>query len=166
MRSTAGASARSRISRDACCQSRKVSRRGGPATSRPSASVGAARGAAAALRNTRRLTRTPNATCHIPDLLLPRMVLPLDVLLHVSAVEPDVAQVAARVALCLVAEVLRFRITALASSGHGPGAHAIAELDDRHEAVAGGAVHLLRAAVGTRAERGQRSPAGGGERNR
>src|SRR5262245_13194288 len=94
------------------------------------------------------------------------MVLPLDVLLHISAVEPDVAQVAARVALRLVAEVLRLRIAALASGSHCPGAHAIAELDHRHEAVAGGAVHLLRAAVGTRAERGQRAPAGRRERNR
>ena len=92
-------------------------------------------------------------------LLLPRPVRPLRVLLDVRAVEVDLAQVAGGVALGLVVEVRRRRIAALAAGAHRPRPHAVAELHHRHEAVAARAVHLLRARVGARAERRQRSPA-------
>ena len=49
------------------------------------------------------------------------MVLPLDVLLDVVAVEPDVTQIAGRVPLGLIAEMLRLRVAALAARGNCPG---------------------------------------------
>src|SRR6185295_17772142 len=64
---------------------------------------------------------------HLMSRSLARMVLTFDVLLDIVAVEPHVAQVAGRVALGLIAEVLRLRIAALAARGHRPGAHPIAE---------------------------------------
>src|SRR5262249_43671881 len=154
IRSTAGASARSRASRDTCCQSRNVSSRVGPAARR-AVSAGAVTHAATVVRNVRRLM------C-----LLSRVILPLDVLLDVGAVEPDVAQIAGRVSLSLIAKVLGLRVAAPAPGGDRPGADAVAELDDGDEAVAGGAVHFLCAAERARAERGERSPAGGRERHR
>src|SRR5262245_16072403 len=53
----------------------------------------------------------------------------------------------------------RGRIAAFAARCHRLRAHAIAELHDGDEAVAGIAIHFLRAFVGTRTERSQRSPA-------
>src|SRR4051812_3988122 len=90
------------------------------------------------------------------------MVVPLDVLLDVVAIEPDVTEIAGRVALGLIAEVLRFRVAAFAACGDRSRADAVAELDNGDEAVAGGAVHLLRP-VGARAKGRQRAPPGGGE---
>ena len=57
-------------------------------------------------------------------------------------------------------------IAALAAGGDRLGPHLIAELDDRDEAVAARAVHLLRAWIGARAERRQRAPARRGEADR
>src|SRR5205814_10177178 len=91
------------------------------------------------------------------------MILALGVLLDVLPVEVDVAQIAGAVALRLIAEVRRRRIAALAAGRDRLRAHAIAELDRRDEAVAGGAVHLLRAVVGPRPERGERTPPRRGE---
>src|SRR5947209_14473869 len=86
------------------------------------------------------------------------MVLTLDMLLDIGPVEIHVAKIAGRVPLGLIAEVLRRRIAALAAGAHRPRADAVAELDHRDEAVPGGAVHLLRAGIGPRTERRQRSP--------
>src|SRR5215831_1666545 len=91
------------------------------------------------------------------------MVLPLDVALELRPVEVHVAQVARRVATRLIVEVRRPRIAALASRRHRLRAHAIAELDDGDEAVAGRAVHPLRAARRARTERGERAPPRRGE---
>src|SRR4029077_11682954 len=87
------------------------------------------------------------------------MVLPFDVRLYLRLVEVDLTQIAAGVARRLIVEVRRLRIAALAAGGHRPRAQAVAELDDGDEAVAAGAVHLLRPLVGARAERGERAPA-------
>src|SRR5687768_10185905 len=80
--------------------------------------------------------------------------------------EIDLAQVAARIALGLVVEVGRARISALASCRDRPRPYPIAELDDGDKAVAAGPVPAARAGIGSRAERGERSPAGRDERNR
>src|SRR3954451_18322247 len=90
------------------------------------------------------------------------MVIPLDVLLDVVAIEPDVTEIAGRVALGLIAEVLRIRIAALPARGDRPRADAVAELDNGDEAVAAGAVHLL-GPVGPGAKGRQRAPPGRGE---
>ena len=54
-------------------------------------------------------------------------------------------------------------MAAFAAGRHGLGAHLVAELDHRDEAVSAGAVPLLRARIGARAEGGQRAPLRGGE---
>src|SRR5258706_15405748 len=91
------------------------------------------------------------------------MVLALRVPGQLCRVEVDVAQVPRAVALRLILEVLRLRIAALAAGRDRLRADLVAELDDGDEAVAGVAVHLLCVLVAARAERGQRSPARGGE---
>ena len=88
--------------------------------------------------------------------LVPRMILALGVPFELRAVEVDLAQVAGRVALGLVVEVRRRGIAALAAGRDGPGAHLVAELDHRDEAVAAGAVPLLRARI-RRARRTRRA---------
>jgi hypothetical protein len=52
-------------------------------------------------------------------------------------------------------------MAAFAAGGDGAGADFVAELDDGDEAVAAGAVPLLRSGIGLRAEGGERSPDGG-----
>src|SRR5271165_6773366 len=54
-------------------------------------------------------------------------------------------------------------VAAFAAGGYGLGAHFVAEFHHRDEAVAAGAVPLLRSRVSARAERRQRSPRRGGE---
>src|SRR5438445_3115615 len=91
------------------------------------------------------------------------MILPLDVAFELLAIEVHVSQIAGAVSRRLVVEMRRRGVAALAAGRDRSGLHAIAELDDRHEAVAGRPVHLLRPFVGARAERGQRAPARRGE---
>src|SRR5258706_94262 len=99
------------------------------------------------------ITSSPNYPI---QLSLPRMVLPLFVRLDLRAIEVHLAQIARAVADGLIAEVRRLRIAALSAGGYGSRLHLIAELDDRDEAVAAGAVHFLRPFVGACAERRQR----------
>src|ERR1035437_9462215 len=91
------------------------------------------------------------------------MILPLRVSLELIAVKVDLAQFSRAVPLGLIVEVRGRRIAALSACRHGPGPHAVAELDHGDEAVAAGAIPLLRARVRARRERGQRSPLRGGE---
>src|ERR1043166_7274208 len=94
------------------------------------------------------------------------MVLTLDVLIDVGAIEVHVAKISGAVPNRLIAEVRRRGIAALATSRHGFCLHTIAEFDDGDEAVAAGAVHLSRSRVRARAERRERSPPRRRERNR
>src|SRR5688572_30562171 len=91
-------------------------------------------------------------------ILLPRLVLALGVALEILAIEIHVAQVAGRIAVGLVVEVLRPGNAVQPAGGHRLRLYSIAELDDGHEAVAARAVPLLGAGIRARAERGQRSP--------
>src|SRR5579872_3316956 len=91
------------------------------------------------------------------------MVLAARVSLQLLRIEIHVSQIAFAVALCLITEVRRPGIAALAAGADRLRADLVAELDDGDEAVAGGAVHLLRALVGARAERRERAPARRGE---
>src|SRR5262245_56090640 len=94
-----------------------------------------------------------------PFTSLAGVVRPLGVRPELRGIEVDFAQVAGRVALGLVVEVLRRGVAALAAGRDRAGAHAVrAELDDGDEAVAAGAVHPLRPRIGPRAERRERSP--------
>src|ERR1035437_671304 len=93
------------------------------------------------------------------------MILPLRMSLELIAVKVDLAQFARAVPLGLIVEVRGGRIAAFSACRHGPGPHAVAELHHGDEAVAAGAIPLLRARVGARRERGQRSPLRGGEAN-
>src|SRR5713226_7052999 len=77
---------------------------------------------------------------------------------ELGAIEVHVAQITRAVAPGLIVEVRRRGIAALAAGADGLRLHPIAELDDRHEAVAAAAVHLFRARIRARAERGERSP--------
>src|SRR5205823_6642042 len=82
-------------------------------------------------------------------------------------IEVDLPQVARRVALCLVVEVLRLRIAALATGAHGARPHAVLpELHHGDEAVAARAVPLLGAGVLPGAERRERAPPRRRERHR
>src|SRR5881396_2813196 len=85
---------------------------------------------------------------------------------ELGAVEVHVAQAAGSVALRLVVEMRRTRITALAARGDGLRPHAVAELHDGHEAVAARAVPFLGVGIGAGAERRQRAPHTRGERHR
>src|ERR1700704_5924093 len=57
-------------------------------------------------------------------------------------------------------------MAAFAAGGDGDGVDALAEFDDRYEAVAAGAVPSFCSWIRTRAERGQRSPSGRCEADR
>src|SRR2546430_4105242 len=61
---------------------------------------------------------------------------------ELRAVEVHVPQATGDVAVDLVGEVGRARLTALAARGDCPRPHAVSELDHRHEAVPRGAVPL------------------------
>src|ERR1035438_6069919 len=91
------------------------------------------------------------------------MVFPLRVSLELLAVEVDLAQFTCAIAFRLIVEVRGTRMAALAADRHGPGAHALAELDHGDETVAAGAIPLFGARVGASGERSQRSPLPGGE---
>src|SRR5262245_39136430 len=93
------------------------------------------------------------------------MVLPLEVALHLRLVEVHLPEIAGRVPRRLIVEMRRLRIAAFSSGRHRSRTHPIAELDDRHEAVAAGPVHLLRPVVGARTERRERAPSRGCERD-
>ena len=86
------------------------------------------------------------------------MVLTLGMTLELRAVEIYLSEIACAVSFRLIIEVRRRWIAALSASRHGPGTHSLAELNDRHKAVAAGAVNLLRPFVRTRGERSQRAP--------
>src|SRR5439155_5119209 len=95
--------------------------------------------------------------------LLARLVASRGVAFELLRVEVHLAQVAARVAGRLVVEVRRVGVAALAARGDRHRVYLVAELDDRDEAVAAGAVHPLGARVGPRAERRERAPLRAGE---
>src|SRR5881398_2017676 len=86
------------------------------------------------------------------------MIFALGVALELVAIEVDIAEIAGGVALRFIVEVLGLRMAAFASARDCPGAHAVPELHHGDEAVPAGAVPLLRAWVGARAERGERAP--------
>src|ERR1035441_2629347 len=91
------------------------------------------------------------------------MILPLRMSLELIAVKVDLPQFARAIPLRLIVEVRRRRVPALAAGRYRLGAHAVAELHHRHEAVAAGAIPLLRPRVRARSERGQRSKLRRGE---
>src|SRR5205814_10369035 len=95
--------------------------------------------------------------------LLARMVLPLDMVLDVRAVEVDIPQIPRTVPFRLIVEVRRRGVAALAACGDGLRAHFFSKLDHGNEAVPARPVPLLCAGVGARSERRKRSPDGRGE---
>src|SRR5690349_15128029 len=75
-------------------------------------------------------------------------------------IEIHIAQVARRIPLGLIVEVLRARYAVEATRGDRLRTHAVfSKLDDRDEAVTARAVPLLRAGVRLCAERRERAPA-------
>src|ERR1035438_3464587 len=86
------------------------------------------------------------------------MILPLRVTLELVAVKVNLPQISRGVALGLIVEMRRGDAAAFAAGGHGFGAYLVAELHHRDEAVATGAVPLLRSRIDARSERRQRSP--------
>src|SRR3954471_4342454 len=91
------------------------------------------------------------------------MVLPLDMVLDVRAVEVDVPQIPRTVPFRLIVEVRRRGVAALAACGDGLRAHFFSKLDHGNEAVPARPVPILCAGVGARSERRKRSPDGRGE---
>src|SRR5665213_1588576 len=77
------------------------------------------------------------------------MVGSLGVAFELIGVEVDFAKIAGGVAGGFVVEVGRVGMAAFAAGGDGAGVDAGAELDDGNEAVAAGAIPLLRVGVGT-----------------
>src|SRR5207245_9828179 len=69
----------------------------------------------------------------------------------------NLAQVSRAVPLGLIVEMRRSGMAALASGGHGAGAHFVAKFDDRHEAVAARAIPLLGSGIIAGAERDRKS---------
>src|SRR5712671_6548641 len=86
------------------------------------------------------------------------MIHTLSVSLELCRIEVHVPEIAGAVALRLVVEVGRRRVAALSTRGDCPRTHAVTELDHRDEAVAAGAVPLLRSRIRARRKRRQRSP--------
>src|SRR3569833_3183075 len=86
--------------------------------------------------------------------------------LELVGIEIARAQRAAGIAPGLVGELFRGRVAALATRRHRPGAQARAELDHRDEAVAAGAVIVLRVWICVCAERGEAAPLRRGEGHR
>src|SRR5262245_23748337 len=76
-------------------------------------------------------------------ILVPRLICPPGVTFELRAIEIHVSQIARAITFGLIIEVGRRRIAALSAGGHGFGPHGLAELDDRHKAVAAGPVNLL-----------------------
>src|SRR5471032_1628048 len=98
--------------------------------------------------------------------LLTRMVLTVGVTGQLRRIKVDIPQIAGTVALRLIVEVFRRHSAGFTAGRYRLRTHLVTELDDGDEAVAGVAVHLLRAFVGSRAERRERSQAGRGEADR
>src|ERR1700682_635324 len=95
------------------------------------------------------------------------MIPALDVSLELRRIEVHVAEIAGAVSLRLVVEMGRGGVATLAARGDCPRPHAIPELDHRDEAVAAGAVPLLRCSrIRVRGKRCQRSPPRRRKRNR
>src|SRR5690349_25176225 len=88
----------------------------------------------------------------------PRMIHPLRVPLELRLVEVHRPQIPRRVPLRLILEVRRVGIAALATRRHRARPHAVAELDDRNEAVPTRPVPLLRVGIRPSTERGERTP--------
>src|SRR5438067_1394715 len=91
------------------------------------------------------------------------MILPLGVPLELRFVEVDVAQIARAIPLRLIVEMRRPRMPALSTGSHGFGAHRLAELHHRDEAVAARAVPLLCPWICARSEGRKRPPRRGGK---
>ena len=94
------------------------------------------------------------------------MVFPLDVSLQLLGIEVHRPQIACGIPFRLIVEMLRPRIAAEATDGHGVRRDAGPKLDDGHKAVPCRPIHPLRARIRARAERRQRSPARRRERDR
>src|SRR5690348_3580870 len=77
---------------------------------------------------------------------------------ELRGIEVHRPEIARGVTLCLVIEMGRRRMAALAARGHRDRANAVSEFDDRDEAVSARAVPLLRPWIGTRPERRERPP--------
>src|SRR5690349_5182812 len=84
--------------------------------------------------------------------LLPRLVLTLGVTFQILAIEIHVAEVAGRVALGLVVEVLRPGHAVQSAGGDRLRFHLVSEFDGGDKAVAARAVPLLGTRIGARAE--------------
>lgn len=80
------------------------------------------------------------------------MVVPFRVFVELRAIKIDFPQVAGAVPFRLIVEVRRLWVAALAARGDRQRVDSIAELNHRHEAVPTGAIPLLRAWIGPRAE--------------
>jgi hypothetical protein len=83
------------------------------------------------------------------------MVFALDVALELGPIKVNFAQVSRAVPLGLIVEMRRSGMAALAPGSHGSGAHFVAKVDDRHEAVAARAIPLLRSRISAGAEGSQ-----------
>src|ERR1019366_570657 len=98
-----------------------------------------------------------NASLYDAPASASRMVLSRGVSLELIPIKVDLPQFARAIPLRLIVEVRRRRVPALAAGRYRLGPHAVAELHHRHEAVAAGAIPLLRPRVRARSERRQRS---------
>src|ERR1700678_747126 len=102
------------------------------------------------------------------------MVLPLRVLLQLFPIEIDFAQISRAVALHLILEVERLRMSAFPAGRHRPGTYLIPKLHHRHKAISARSVPLLRSCssacflrgIGSGPERSQRAPGGRREPHR
>src|SRR6266566_4632117 len=95
----------------------------------------------------------------------PRVVFALGVTYQLRAIEVHRPQITGGVSPRLVVEVWVAGMAALAAGGDRPGAYAVPEFDNGHEAVAARPVPALRPRVGTRAEGRQRAPSRRRERH-
>src|ERR1035437_6792867 len=91
------------------------------------------------------------------------MILPLRMSLELIPIKVDLPQFARAIPLRLIVKVRRPSVPALPAGRYRLGPHAVAELHHRHEAVAAGAIPLLRPRVRARSERRQRSKLRRGE---
>src|SRR6476661_8649216 len=89
---------------------------------------------------------------------VPWMVRTLSVTDKLGRIEVDLAQISLAVAKRLIVEVLRRRVATLAARRDRARVHAVAEIDDRDEAVAARTVHLLRRLLLPGAEGSERPP--------
>ena len=80
------------------------------------------------------------------------MIAALGPLLDVFAVVSNILELPIRISLCLVIEMWRLRIAALAACQHALGANLVTELDDGNKAVAARAVDSLGTGISLGAE--------------